>query len=1247
MPELPTGTVTLLFTDVEGSTKLLQALGRERYVEALDAHRRLLREACADHGGVEVEMQGDSFHFAFASARQAVDAAAAAQRAHAGHPWPGEPLRVRIGLHTGEPASHGELFAGLDVHRAARIMGTAEGGQVLLSQTTRELLAGELELRDVGERQLKDLSAPERIYALVLEDGAPVERAEPVREERKLVSVLVAELVGLTASDPEDFRASLVPYQACAREEIERFGGSVEKLVGEAVMALFGAPLAHDDDPERAVRAALAIRETIREDEQDLGLRIGITTGEALAHLGARPESGDAIASGDVVNAAARLQAAAQPDAILVDETTYRATERAIDYREAKPVEVKVKAEPVPAWEALAARARLGTDVRQFGRTPLVGRDRELAALVAALVRVREEREPQLVTLVGVPGIGKSRLTFELFRALEQEPELFSWLQGRSLPYGEGVSFWALAEIVKAQAGILESDDADSSAAKLLEAIEWQVADPAEAGWLERHLRPLVGLQAEQELSGGGRDEAFAAWRRFLEALAERRPLVAVFEDLHFADEGLLDFVDHLVEWASGVPLLVLCTARPELIARRPSWGGGKANSTTLSLAPLSDDETAHLVHALLDQPLLEAEFQSTLISRAGGNPLYAEEFARLVGEGRQVEELPESVQGLIAARLDALPEAEKELIQDAAVIGKVFWLGALTQMAGHERAAAERGLHALERKEFLRRERSSSVAGESEYAFGHLLVRDVAYGQIPRGRRAEKHRLAAEWIEALGRPDDQAELLAHHYLAALELARAAGQPLDELETTARLALRDAGERADALNAFASAEGYFKAALELWPLDDAERPRLLFACGKTLAITEQAGDELLREAVEALHAAGDRETAAEAEVLLAELALYRGERAHADELLDRAAGLLQGAGPSRSKALVLSSLSRFRMLADDYEEAIRLGRQALELAERLGLEEIRAHALDNVGVARVNMGDAGGVADLERSIEIALAASSPECVRAYMNLGQAFWVLGDRRRSSHAEEEGLAAARRFGGRGIARALRANAMENEFIAGRWDEALRLADEFIAETEAGSPHFYEGTPRYIRGAIRLARGYTEGGLADAERGLEVARGAVASVYGPSLAFYAEALLACGRAQQAKTAAEEALALARENAVVFSGCWPVLIRVLAALGRSEELLAATEAAPPTRWIEAARLYAGGDFAAAAELYAQIGSLLDEADARLRAAEQLAEAGGREEADAQLEQALAFYRSVGATRYVIEGEALLAASA
>ena len=604
------------------------------------------------------------------------------------------------------------------------------------------------------------------------------------RQERKVVSVLFADLVGFTSEaeqlDPEDVRAILSSYHERVRFELERYGGTVEKFIGDAVMAIFGAPTAREDDPERAVRAALAVREALAElneadGPRELHVRIGITTGETLVRLDARPEEGEGMAAGDVVNTAARLQSAAPTDGILVDETTYRATERSIEYRDADPVVAKGKAAPVSAYEALEARARYGVDVRQIGRTPLVGRERELEALTAALARARTEREPQLVTVVGVPGIGKSRLVYELFRGIQAEPDLTTWRQGRSLPYGEGVSYWALAEIVKAQAGILDTDDEGEVGAKLGQAVGDVVAEPREAEWVERHLRPLVGLGAESELGADRRGEAFSAWRRFLEAMAELRPLVLVFEDLHFADDGLLDFVDYLVEWATGVPLLAIGTARPELLARRAGWGGGKANALTLSLSSLSDTDTARLVHALLDQAVLPADLQQRLLERAEGNPLYAEEFARLVAEGRQPEELPETVQGIVAARLDALAPEEKQALQDASVLGKVFWLGAVAHISNVEPWALEERLHGLERKEFVRRERRPSVAGETEYAFRHLLVRDVAYGQIPRAERAERHRLAAEWIEALGRPEDHAEMVAHHYLAALELSRAAG----------------------------------------------------------------------------------------------------------------------------------------------------------------------------------------------------------------------------------------------------------------------------------------------------------------------------------------------------------------------------------------------------------------------------------------------------------------------------------------
>ena len=478
------------------------------------------------------------------------------------------------------------------------------------------------------------------------------------------MTVLFCDLVGSTAraerADPEDVRAFLSGYHERVRSELERFGGTVEKFIGDAVMALFGAPVAREDDPERAVRAALAIRDWALE-EQALQVRIGITTGEALVTLGARPSEGEAMASGDVVNTAARVQTHAEVNGILVDETTYRATRDAISFADHEPIVAKGKREPVSIWAVVEARSRLGVDVVRGAQRELVGRTRELGILRESLARVREERRPQLVSIVGVPGIGKSRLVYELLRVVEADDEIIFWRQGRSLPYGEGVSYWALAEIAKAQAGILETDSAPEAEAKLSQAVA-ALVDDEERAWVEHHLRPLIGLGGELELGGGRKAEAFAAWRRLLEAMAARSPFVLVFEDLQWADDGMLDFVDHLVDWASGVPLLVVVAARPELLARRAGWGGGKANSTTLSLAPLSEDETALLIGILLGRSVLPAETQRELLTRAGGNPLYAEQFTRMLEERGPDGALsvPETVQGIIAARLDALPADQK-----------------------------------------------------------------------------------------------------------------------------------------------------------------------------------------------------------------------------------------------------------------------------------------------------------------------------------------------------------------------------------------------------------------------------------------------------------------------------------------------------------------------------------------------------------------------------------------------------------
>ena len=1050
-----------------------------------------------------------------------------------------------------------------------------------------------------------------------------------MQQERKVVTVLFADLVGFTSRaeslDPEDVQAILRPYHDRLRTELERHGGTVEKFIGDAVMALFGAPAAHEDDPERAVRAALAIRDWAR-DEGGLELRVGITTGEALVTLGARASEGEGMAAGDVVNTAARLQSAAPVNGILVDETTYRATRDRIAHAEAEPVAAKGKAEPVPVWEAREARASFGIDVVQAGAT-LVGRQREIELLTGALARARDERSPQLVTLVGVPGIGKSRLVYELSQVVEADPELIHWRQGRSLPYGEAVTYWALAEMTKAQAGILESDTPEEAERKLTEAVGSER--------ILESLRPLVGLSAEGE--GGDRAERFAAWRQFFESLADERPTVLVFEDLHWADDDLLDFVDHLVDWSSGVPLLIACTSRPELLERRPGWGGGKPNALTLSISPLSDDDTARLLAGLLERAVLPAEKQAELLARAGGNPLYAEQFARLIQEGGGAE-LPENVQGIIAARLDGLPPEEKQLLQDASVLGKVFWLGAVSAVGSVERGDAEARLHGLARKEFVRRERRSSVSDEDEYAFRHVLVRDVAYSQIPRGGRANRHERAAAWIDALGRPEDQAEMLAHHYLEALDLRRAAGQEEPaELVERARLAARDAGDRAFALGSFASARRFYEAALDLWPPEDEDRFDLLLAYARSRVDDDALDDSVLTDAAEGFLRAGKIESAAEAEARLGGIWINRGDRDRSLEHLESARDHLDERAPSAAKAYVLQELARVLMMADD-DRAFDLATESLRLAEELGLDACRSRNLNTIGCGKVKAGDRSGLEDLERAAEIGAAANSHEEVSALANLQTMLAVLGEMRRADELQAQTLLAARRQGVVGFIRWQEAERAFHSYLRGRWGEALEEANRFIDAAEAGSPHYMDSVCRFVRGAISLARGETELALADARRSTELARMIKdpQSLY-PAIAFQARVELAAGNANEANAVADELLAVwgdegARALLELVDGAW-----ALTGLGRDDELLAAVERArAQTPWHEAARKIARGDAAGAADVYAEIGSVPDEAYARLRA--------GTQE---QLRLALPVFAQLGASAWQAEAESLLAKSA
>jgi hypothetical protein len=843
----------------------------------------------------------------------------------------------------------------------------------------------------------------------------------------------------------------------------------------------------------------------------------------------------------------------------------------------------------------------------------------------------------------------------ELSDHIEHMPDLIAWRQGRCLPYGDGVSYWALGEIVKAEAGILETDADDDAARKLDRMVTELLTDADERAWVARHLRPLVGLTQERGSSEESSEEAQAAWRRFLESLAERRATVLIVEDLHWADDGLLDFLDYLIDWTREVPLLVLCTARPELLARRPDWGGGKPNAATISLAPLSNEETARLLAGLLDRAVLPAELQSALLERAGGNPLYAEEFARMATDRPSAVltavELPGSVQGIIAARLDGLDPGDKALLQDAAVVGKTFWLGAVAAIGGGNPADLERRLHHLERGRFVRRARRSSVGGESEYAFLHLLVRDVAYGQIPRGERADKHRAAADWIGSLGgeRLEDRAELLAHHYGSALELARAAGRDTTDLELPARLALRAAGDRAIGLAAYAAAERAYAAAVELWPEDDPERAMLLFSYGRSLWLHRDIGIEVFAEARDALLTAGDVEMAALAELQVSDMVWRLGRGKEAQGHADRAATLIEGRPPSIQIGQAKAHLAKSLMVTGRSSDAIRVGREALAVADELDVDDIRTSALNSVGTARVNLGDLGGFDDIERSIEVAESANLPwHLARANVNLGVSLFYAGDMRRALEVHERNLAYTRRIGMEGGIIWNKAEVAFDLFLLGRWDESLAIVDAELARMEAGAPHYLEVQHRQTRARIRVGRGDATGALSDAERGVEVGRSAGdPQALLPTLAERGRVLMLIGRIDEAVGSIQEILESIDPTPAMDWAWWIVpATTVLAEVGREKEILALGGAELPSRWVQAARHWAAGDVARAADLFAEIGSAPDEAYARMRLAERLSAEGRDPETDRNLARAVDLYREMGASPYLREAEGLLASS-
>ena len=1043
----------------------------------------------------------------------------------------------------------------------------------------------------------------------------------------------------------------LVRYQGLLRRTLNHHGGTVEKFIGDAVVAVFGAPISHEDDPERAVKAALAIQQAMQELREsdprlDLRVRIGVNTGEAAVAVDAATRSGEGIVFGDTVNVAARLQAVAPVDGVLVGEATHRATRRAIEYRAVDPVHAKGKALPVVAWVALGEASSTDPPL-----PPQVGREDELEQVWAALARVRAQHRPQLVTISGAPGMGKSRLVSELRARGDPAGEVI-WRRGRSLAYGEGIAFWALGEIVKDQAGILESDDVATAERKLDRSTAELIGEERDRAWVARHLRGLVGLSGPAV--EGGRGEAFEAWRRFFAGLADARPAVLVFEDLHWADDALLDFVELLAGDPRSGRLLIVVTARPEFLDRR-TLQSGSAEPTAIRLRPLSVENTARLLDDLLDQATLPDDVQRALLERVEGNPLFAQEYVRMLQDRGllvvrervwtltgPIEGLPESIQSILAARLDMLSLDEKQLVHDASVVGRYAWLGAVCALSNRTPASAMELLRSLERKQLLERVRRSSIARETEFRFGHELTRDVAYSQIARADRARKHEAAAAWIEHLaGGRDDKAELLADHYQHALRLRETLGEDTTALARRARVALRDAAQHAAAVYAHAAAARHFLSALALGAADDPERPELLLGASVELFEAGQADAGTLEEALQSQVSAGRWESAARIERMLF---FWYQERAGrgiaADAHLARGADYAARVPPSEVMCQIASDQALRLAVSGRAREAFELTDQLIPIAEGADLPVGRALLLQWRGSARVMLGDPDGVEDMRRAADTLAAHEHPVTPGAYGNLAEPLRDLGD----LAAADAVYATAHRWATR-LASAMYLDwivAMQayQAYHAGDWEAARGL----LAQIDT--------TNRYDNVEADVTRGRLQLGTGCTAEALDTANGIVEYATGigndqllySGLALAARAMHASGRPDAAAATWRRFLDRWHESGGTIGGAIELceIAHLLALAGEQRAIAEAARLLPDaSRWKAALLAIADGRLSEAVTAYEDAGSRPLAASAclfKMRAAREHDQPSSARDASA----VRAFAERAGATMYLDELAAL-----
>jgi class 3 adenylate cyclase/tetratricopeptide (TPR) repeat protein len=932
--------------------------------------------------------------------------------------------------------------------------------------------------------------------------AAPAPAADAPPEERRQVTVLFADLSGYTAvaerMDPEAVKAMVDRALMRLGQEVERYGGTVDKYIGDNVMAIFGAPVAHEDDAERGVRAGLGMQAAMSEVNESLppgehlSLRVGVNTGEVLAGAVGH----DYTVVGDTVNVAARLQSAARPGSVTVGERTMRATSGAVQYEALEPLELKGKAEPVPAWEAVGLIAAHAVGRAAPAReSPLVGRDDELAALETLYARVVREGAPQLVTLLGEAGVGKSRILQEFQHRLTSQPDPPTVRTGRCLPYGTGIVFWALGEVLRAECCIVDSDSSDEAWRKLSACVGKLFDGNGDGERKAALIGRLLGVEVPPELAPEERDpermrEAFfSALRAAVEAIARRRPLVIAFEDIHWADDGMLDAIEHLAQWVRA-PLMLVCLARDELLDRRPSWGGGRRSATQLLLQPLSGAETRELVGVLIPEG---SDVVPAIAERSGGNPLFAEEMARRIAEeGGQAEQLPETVQAVLAARLDALEPFERRLVQQASVVGRTFWEGSLAGLARSEGRDLTRALRALQEKDILVPGAGARLAGERELAFKHVLIRDVAYGMLPKAVRSRKHFEVGAFIEerAGDRADEVVALLAEHYGRAAALGREGGLPDEELSTMRGRGVRfleEAGDAAARLYSNREAASHYRHARKV---GDSASSRDGRDQATLVRIGEKLGDVSLRlgrvdeaitvwgECLDWHRGQEDLERVADLHRKIGAGLSHKGERKAAIEHYQKGINLLKDGPPRLELVRLYEEAAWLYLHTGDNMLAIYASEKALRLAERLGETSAasRAHGIFGRVFGRIGNTEKARQ-NLERAVELARGSDQGETILALSALGRHLEIAeADITGARQAFEEALALAEQVGVLPAQVELHASLAQLASYAAEWEQVERStqASTELAEREGlvgklSLPYTLQGLLRWREGRL----------------------------------------------------------------------------------------------------------------------------------------------------------------------------------